>query len=113
MLYDKNNQYILIARDPYGVRPLFFGYDKDSYMFASELKGIDYKYSNIKQFQPGSYMIINNLNKEIDIENIKSECNDIEKVKFKINKYHEIIIDKLQNFYNEESLLENLNYIFR
>ena len=39
-----------MARDECGVRPLFYGYDENSFGLSSELKGLSYK--NSKQFPP-------------------------------------------------------------
>ena len=57
IIVDTNNKNIYIARDTYGVRPLFVQKDSSTWMFASELKQliglmhISKKY----QFQPGTY----------------------------------------------------------
>jgi len=66
-----NNQ-IYIARDPYGVRPLYYfkNVTVGEYGFASELKCLEYFYNEthvhktntgatIEQFQPGTYSIFN------------------------------------------------------
>lgn len=48
---------IHVARDPFGVRPLFYSEDDNSIMFSSEMKGLigvtDHK--KIKQFPPGHW----------------------------------------------------------
>jgi len=44
-----------VARDPYGVRPLYY-YTDNSIGFASELKMIHNFSSKVKQFTPGSYL---------------------------------------------------------
>ena len=59
VLRDSSKGVTYAARDPIGVRPLFYGSGSDSkgetYSFCSELKGI-YKLSdNAKQFPPGCY----------------------------------------------------------
>jgi asparagine synthase (glutamine-hydrolysing) len=63
ILIDKNNDAIYIARDPYGVRPLYYFYENNSIGFASELQSI-YKFpkdkKNIQNFLPSHYMVINN-----------------------------------------------------
>ena len=62
VLFDLNKKLIFSARDPYGVRPLFFWKHSKLplYGFASEAKGLnfleDHKDINIQQFRPGSYM---------------------------------------------------------
>ena len=71
LLYDANVNKIYIARDTYGVRPLFIkeDYKKNPLSFeemsaiciASELKqlvGLD-DHANIKQFTPGTYSVYN------------------------------------------------------
>ena len=81
VLYDKLKNKVYVARDPYGVRPLFIGYTHNSEMFiCSELKGIYDKCIYIKQFNPGSYL----------------EYKD--KDNYELNKYHNnnFIINKFQ-----------------
>ena len=69
IIYDKNNNNLIIARDPYGVRPLYYFFENDIISFASELKAL-YNLSllknNIHNFIPGHYMIINNINSKLD-----------------------------------------------
>jgi asparagine synthase (glutamine-hydrolysing) len=60
MMVDKEKDRVIVGRDPYGVRPLFWGLTPNgSYMFSSELKGISSVCSSIQQFTPGWYMVIN------------------------------------------------------
>jgi asparagine synthase (glutamine-hydrolysing) len=65
-LYDQNLEELYVARDPYGVRPLYFGtrqyITKDdtpmtTYGFSSELKMITNHATRVEQFLPGHYMI--------------------------------------------------------
>ena len=66
ILYDCKKDKIYIARDPYGVRPLYYFFDKnidnDNHIcFASELKvlyNLTSNKKNIQHFAPGSYMIV-------------------------------------------------------
>lgn len=67
MLYDEETDLLHIARDPYGVRPLYYSFDTNynSYCFASELKCIknlvEYNFKkHIKSFEPGSFLTIYN-----------------------------------------------------
>jgi len=77
--YDLNNK-IYIARDPFGVRPLYYLKNKNNkldnkynlhklYGFASELKSLEYFYNldpsyySIEQFRPGTYSVFNLGNK--------------------------------------------------
>lgn len=64
-LYDGLQNKLIVARDRFGVRPLFIGQvNKDEYIFCSEMKSI-YSLLNfesgdtIEQFRPGSYRIFN------------------------------------------------------
>jgi asparagine synthase (glutamine-hydrolysing) len=55
VLYDKIHNFVIFARDPYGVRPLF--YDKFTFNFSSELKGFkDTTY--VSQFPPGNFALL-------------------------------------------------------
>ena len=55
VLINNNTNEALIARDPYGVRPLYY-YTDNSIGFSSELKMIHNFSSKVKQFTPGSYL---------------------------------------------------------
>jgi len=39
-IYDKQEQSFFLARDRYGVKPLFYVFDEDKFIFASELKSV-------------------------------------------------------------------------
>lgn len=56
VLYDEQEQKLYIGRDPFGVRPMFIGFneEKEQIQIASEFKGIDESFY-AKQFQPGSF----------------------------------------------------------
>lgn len=54
--YDKRNQKLIAARDPMGIRPLFYGYTKDNQIaFASEMKALLNVCEKILPFPPGYY----------------------------------------------------------
>ena len=86
IIYDKSNNQIYVARDHFGIKPLYWYQDKNRILFGSEIKAILahpeikalpamenlYEYltfqfvlgentlfQNIKKFQPGHYSIIN------------------------------------------------------
>ena len=54
VLYDSNINKVFIGRDPFGVRPMFFGDNDETIQISSEMKGIDPSY-RISQFPPGHY----------------------------------------------------------
>jgi asparagine synthase (glutamine-hydrolysing) len=77
ILYDKETKNIFIARDTYGIRPLFISNDDDKYLIASEMKSIiniPYRTNNIQQFTPGNCIKIN-LEKNIEQHFSFSHCN--------------------------------------
>ncbi|MDR0855593.1 MAG: asparagine synthase B [Christensenellaceae bacterium] len=56
VIYDRRSQKMVAARDPIGIRPLFYGYSKSGkIMFASEAKVILSLTDNVKPFPPGHY----------------------------------------------------------
>ena len=77
ILYDKENGNIFIARDTYGIRPLFISSDEDKYLIASEMKSlinIPYRKNKARQFTPGTCIKIN-LEKNIEQLFSFSHCN--------------------------------------
>jgi asparagine synthase (glutamine-hydrolysing) len=57
VLYDTNIQKVFVARDPYGVRPLYM-YNNGCLAFASELKQLHNFGNELIQFEPGTFMEI-------------------------------------------------------
>ncbi|MEO0936175.1 MAG: asparagine synthase (glutamine-hydrolyzing), partial [Cyanobacteria bacterium J06641_2] len=46
---------LLVARDPVGIKPLYYGEIGGAWVFASELKAISQHCTNVREFPPGSY----------------------------------------------------------
>ena len=58
MIYDKTLHKLIVARDRFGMRPLFFGSDANSIGFGSELKNLDGLYPReVRQFPPSQFHI--------------------------------------------------------
>ena len=56
ILYDGQTGEFIAARDPIGIRPLYYGYDDDgAILFASEAKNLVGIAANIMPFPPGHY----------------------------------------------------------
>ncbi|MCR5145339.1 MAG: asparagine synthase B [Lachnospiraceae bacterium] len=56
IIYDKDTDDLVAARDPIGIRPLFYGYDQEeSIMFASEAKNLVDLCKKVYAFPPGHY----------------------------------------------------------
>ena len=54
--YDKRHKRIIAARDPMGIRPLFYGYSKEGQIaFASEMKDLLAFCDKVHPFPPGHY----------------------------------------------------------
>lgn len=55
ILYDNKKKLLYVARDTFGVRPLFYGfnYKNNSIAFSSELKSLSYlNYDRVEQYEP-------------------------------------------------------------
>lgn len=77
VIFDGVKQEYIAARDPIGIRPLYYGYDKNGdILFASEAKNLVSIADKIMPFPPGCYY----KNKEFicyrDIAAVKKVCND-------------------------------------
>ena len=56
VLYDSAQQTLIAARDPIGIRPLFYGYDRDGgIVFASEARNLVGLCAQVRPFPPGHY----------------------------------------------------------
>nr|WP_325297423.1 asparagine synthase B [uncultured Dysosmobacter sp.] len=56
IIYDSKTDSLIAARDPIGIRPLFYGYDRDgAIVFASEAKNLVGLCDEICPFPPGHY----------------------------------------------------------
>lgn len=56
VIYDDEKRKFIAARDPIGIRPLYYGYDDDGYiLFASEPKNLTGVCKRIMPFPPGHY----------------------------------------------------------
>lgn len=86
--YDLDSDDFIVARDPIGVTPLYYGYtEKGEIAFSSEMKCIDEICQSISVFPPGHYMTKNRelvryykpewFNNQIRDESIDVICKDI------------------------------------
>ena len=51
----QNNKRVLAARDPLGIKPLYWGNHKGKILFCSEIKGLVGFVEQVKEFPPGHY----------------------------------------------------------
>jgi len=83
VIYDKNKDLFFIARDPIGIKPLYYAYDSKKRLFiASEIKQLS-QFDNIKEvreFPPGNYFFKGKFTKYFKIPD---KANKISKEKIK------------------------------
>ena len=77
ILYDGETNTYLAARDPIGIRPLYYGYDEDGVIvFASEAKNLTSLVERIMPFPPGYYYKDGEFVCYCDISHPESACRD-------------------------------------
>lgn len=60
VLYDKNRNKVIVARDHLGIIPLYTGHHDNGVMISSEMKGLSGLCDHIKVFPPGNFFIDGN-----------------------------------------------------
>jgi len=77
ILFDGKTDSLVAARDPIGIRPLFYGYLADgTIMFASEAKNLTGLCQRIIPFPPGHYYANEKFVQYRDITRVEEYCND-------------------------------------
>ncbi len=77
IIYDGRTKEFIAARDPIGIRPLYYGYDKaGTVIFASEPKNLTGLTDKIMPFPPGHYYKDGKFICYNDISKVKSVCKD-------------------------------------
>lgn len=77
IIYDGEKQEYIAARDPIGIRPLYYGYDKDGVIvFASEPKNLVPICGKIMPFPPGHYYKDGKFICYRDMTEVKMVCKD-------------------------------------
>lgn len=77
VIYDCNSQDYIAARDPIGIRPLYYGYDKNGIIvFASEAKGLIGLCDTILPFPPGCYYQKGEFHTYRDMTDVKEYSKD-------------------------------------
>ena len=82
IIYDSMSDSLIAARDPIGIRPLFYGYDSaGAIVFASEAKNLVGLCKEIFPFPPGHYYAFGKFVRYADLTTVKSySTNDLETV---------------------------------
>ena len=77
IIYDADTKSYIAARDPIGIRPLFYGYDKKGVIvFASEAKNLVGLCDKIIPFPPGYYYKDGEFVCYRDVTKVEKVCND-------------------------------------
>lgn len=77
VIYDGITDSLIAARDPFGIRPLFYGYDAcGAIVFASEAKNLAGLCAKISPFPPGHYYVYGRFVPYIRLTNAASLCRD-------------------------------------
>lgn len=77
VIYDGKKKQLIAARDPIGIRPLFYGFDKQGGMlFASEAKNLVGLTDKIVPFPPGHYYADGTFTCYRDITKVSKVCDD-------------------------------------
>ena len=77
IIYDSATDSLIAARDPIGIRPLFYGYDKDgAIVFASEAKNLVGLCKEVYPFPPGHYYAYGKFVRYADLTTVKEYYQD-------------------------------------
>lgn len=77
IIFDGRTGEYIAARDPIGIRPLYYGYDKKGVvLFASEAKNLIGLCERIMPFPPGCYFKKDKFIQYCDIADVKEICQD-------------------------------------
>ena len=76
VIYDSKKDRYIAARDPIGIRPLFYGYDQGQIVFASEAKNLVGLVEQVFPFPPGHYYADGQFVRFADLTTVKAPCKD-------------------------------------
>ncbi|MBQ2101505.1 MAG: asparagine synthase (glutamine-hydrolyzing), partial [Lachnospiraceae bacterium] len=77
IIYDGESGKFIAARDPIGIRPLYYGYDENGVIvFASEAKNLVSLVKRVMPFPPGHYYIDGEFHCYCDIAKVDAVCHD-------------------------------------
>lgn len=90
-LYDSESDEAFVARDPFGVRPAFYGMDKDSFAVASEAKALQNSFTRIWHVVPGTFISTKDPGTQTYYYEIDSQLNLSSNSKFKKSSEKELL----------------------
>ncbi len=97
IIFDSAKNELIAARDPIGIRPLFYGYTEGGILFASEAKNLVKLVDKVIPFPPGHYYADGKFVCYRDMTEVKEVCyDDLETVCSKIHdKLEEGVLKRL------------------
>ena len=120
-IYNIENKELFIARDRFGIKPLYYFKDKNKFIFSSELKGIqtckdielDLSFEAIDlylsmEYVPAPFTIYKNIFKLEQGHYLHSQNGS-----FKKEKWYELSYQPKFNLSNENDYLEKLDYLIK
>ena len=106
MLYDKINNMVLVARDPFGITQLYYGLDYNGNIhISSELKALN-DCTNVNVFPSGNYLYLNTNDPVLNIIPYFSDTKDGSWLKPSKQQLEENYFSKEQIFYNPQPILD-------
>lgn len=75
-LYDNRKKELILARDPMGVKPLYYAYDKERVYFSSEIKSLTKNLNcEVIELAPGSLWVNSKIERYFSLGHFNSENN--------------------------------------
>lgn len=105
VLYDSNNKCGYIARDPYGVRPLYYGIQDGYFVCASLLKQVAAIVPICSNFDAGTFTSFN-INDDGTVN--MNECNH----RYSTFNYSNVVVQKPHNIFNSSEMLYYYSRIY-
>ena len=97
IIYDTRKNLVMIGRDPFGVRPLYYSHDYNN--FSSELKQINnLTNETITQFPPGHFLIKNGVT---NVTNLPNKYHTL-------TQYYMPLCNQFKNFVDERNYYKSL-----
>lgn len=90
-LYDSEADEAFVARDPFGVRPAFYGSDKNSFAVASEAKALQNSFKRIWHVVPGTFISTKDPGTQTCYYELDSQLNLSSNSKFKKSSEKELL----------------------
>jgi asparagine synthase (glutamine-hydrolysing) len=99
VIYDETKETLFAARDPIGIRPLFYGITKDDKIaFASEVKALQNFCKEVYAFPPGCYYLNGKFNSYTDLTHVDEFIEeDLDQIGETINKLLTDAVEKRLN----------------